>query len=81
MSPRSLQSVDPLAQVDDHVEQVSKQRDKVWLTAAHAAEYLDFPTVKAFRLWTYRHGIKAGRVGRALRYLRADLDAAVVRGR
>jgi hypothetical protein len=54
----------------------------VWMTAATAAEYLDFSNCKdpvdAFRRWAKRVNLVArGRRGDVPLYMRRDLDAAV----
>jgi hypothetical protein len=45
-----------------------------YLNAVDAATHYRFPSVAAFRQWTYRHGIVPCRAGRSVRYLKVDLD-------
>lgn len=52
-------------------------KDAFWLTAAHAAAYLDFPNVRAFYKWVDRHRITKQRCGRSLRFDRRELDRAL----
>lgn len=53
----------------------------VWLTAEHAAEYLDYGTdakaVRAFREYARRHRIPTAHRGRRVLFARADLDRAI----
>jgi len=51
---------------------------QTYLTAQEAAEYLRFPSVKAFREYVRRHPLPTCRAGaRRLLYRRRDLDRAV----
>lgn len=77
MSPR-LQPIEAITEADEHRHHL---RDKTWLTAEHAADYLDFSTVHAFRQWARKAGIATARRGRTLLFARTDLDAAVKVGR
>lgn len=55
--------------------------DSPWMTEAEAAAYMRF-TVAALRSARYEHrGPAFSRVGRAIRYHRADLDAHLQKGR
>lgn len=49
-----------------------------WLTAQAAAEYLGFRTTKALYTAVERGQVPAHRLGRRLRFSRAELDRAVV---
>jgi hypothetical protein len=78
----TLQPIQPVAQLTAQPDQqpLALRKGSDWLTSAEAAEYLRFPSVAAFRLWRRRHGIEGARRGyrgRALLFLRADLDAAL----
>lgn len=48
-----------------------------WLSALHAAEYLDCPSIQAFYMWYRRHRIVPAKRGRSLLFARADLDRAI----
>lgn len=50
-----------------------------YLTLKAAAEYLQFPSTRAFYLWRYRHPgqLRAYRRGGVLLFKQADLDAAL----
>lgn len=48
-----------------------------YLSARKAAEYVDAPSVEAFRKWVRRHAVPSLRYGRNLRFLRRDLDEAL----
>lgn len=49
---------------------------RVYMTTEHAAQYLDFPTVNAFRCWASSRKVRRCDGGR--RYRRKDLDRAVI---
>lgn len=48
-----------------------------YLTAEEAAEYLRFRSLEALRKWARRYAVPKCRRGRALLFLRRDLDEAV----
>lgn len=48
-----------------------------WLTCASAAEYLDFPSARAFYQWAKRNCIPCAHRGRVLIFWSADLDKAI----
>lgn len=81
MTDKLLEPVESGAQADAPRHQAADHATKVWLTVRHATEYLDFPSVNAFRLWARRHGVASARCGKSLRFARRDLDAAVKAGR
>lgn len=86
-----LQPVQPLGQqparLDEGAEARRERLEKVWLTAASASTYLDFPSYRAFWDWQKRLNARCEaqglppalvpvRIGRRLRYRRVDLDRA-----
>lgn len=54
-----------------------------WFSLASAAEYLDFPSPRAFRVWIRRQQTHGGPhpkvhwLGKRMRFRRVDLDACV----
>ena len=55
--------------------------ERVWLTPDQAVRYLGLPSLKAL-YQCVRHGkLPVARIGRALRFNRAELDAALLRRR
>lgn len=84
MSPRrALQVVDALGQADNQLGQVADQPRQTygtWLTAEHAAAFLDFHgkgPVAAFRMWAKRAGVHTAHRGSRVLYAKADLLRAI----
>lgn len=77
----ALKQVDPLAQSGHDTHEVRDYSHQTWLTVPEATDYLRFPSVAAFRQWVRRYGIASAHKGRAVMFLRRDLDAAVLPGR
>lgn len=48
-----------------------------YYTAVEAAEYLKFPSVRAFYEYRYSHRLKAYKRGATLLFKQADLDATL----
>jgi excisionase family DNA binding protein len=59
----------------------SEERRLRWLTADEATAYLGFPTRKALYAAVERGQVPAHRLGRRLRFSRAELDGLLGRGR
>jgi excisionase family DNA binding protein len=59
----------------------TEERRLRWLTADEATAYLGFPTRKALYAAVERGQVPAHRLGRRLRFRRAELDALLGRGR
>lgn len=57
----------------DHARLASQR----YLSLAEAADYLRFPSPKAFHEWTRRQGLRACKAGRTNLYLRVDLERCV----
>ena len=53
-----------------------RKGQKYW-SSRQASEYLGFPNLRSFLLRYHTLGIPTYRLGRSLRFLQADLDAAV----
>lgn len=73
-------TVRPVQQVTRGLERQAQIGDPIspYLTAAEAARYLRFPTVKAFYAWRQRHPVVCRhRGGRTLLFERAALDLAI----
>ncbi len=58
-----------------------KTADRVWLTPKQAVRYLGLPSVKSLYQAVRRGTLPASRIGRVLRFFRAELDAALLRRR
>lgn len=59
----------------------TEERRLRWLTADEATAYLGFPTRKALYAAVERGQVPAHRLGRRLRFRRAELDGLLGRGR
>jgi excisionase family DNA binding protein len=59
----------------------TEERRLRWLTADEATAYLGFPTRKALYAAVERGQVPAHKLGRRLRFSRAELDALLGRGR
>lgn len=76
-----LEPVDAVAESAHQPDQVQNYARQTYLTAREAADFLRFPSVKAFHMWQRRQGIRSFRTGkRKLLFARKDLERAISSG-
>jgi len=76
VSPRRAQRATVAVAVDPTVLN-ARLATQTYLTPAEAAHYTRRSSVNAFRQWAYRERIPSCHMGRAVLYLRRDIDKAI----